>query len=74
VNGDGANWSILSLCSQYSRLTMSLTSTDWTVYGRLHFLATAAVWLGYPSLGTWLGSFMSMHAHTLLQNNCHMHS
>jgi hypothetical protein len=32
-----------------SRLIMSLSSVDWAVYRRLHFLPTVSAWLGYPS-------------------------
>jgi hypothetical protein len=36
-------------------------------YRCLHFLPKAAVSLGYPSLGAWLGIFQSTYAHTQLQ-------
>jgi hypothetical protein len=41
----------------HSRLILSLPSAGWTVYRRLHFFPTGAVWLGCLSLGAWLTEF-----------------
>ncbi len=63
-----------------SRLILSLSSAGWTAYGRLHFLPTGAVWLGYPfgrlaaHLGAWLGILVP-HMHTCCHNvNYHTYS
>jgi hypothetical protein len=53
----------------HSILILSLSSTGWTVYRRIHFLPTDAVWLGSPRLGAWLGIFLFHLFTTQLQSH-----